>query len=229
MFLSEFSTLTLREIQLTFCLKAALWTCLNRARDAAFKWLDSCTLNRLRQATKGSKREDEMAREMMYGEVIWFDPKLGYGFVRPDGFKKDVFLHISNARMVGAKNGIVQFYYNFPIPQEYLNVCYPEKGDRLVFCLSKGKGDKLKCSPWCVERAIDEVVETLARYGEKERLEVLSVYEFLESCPICHEPRSFYGQLTQFCDCDLDEWEAEQEDFREVRLSDSPMGMTIYE
>ena len=32
---------------------------------------------------------------MIQGKLKWFDPKKGYGFIKPDDDSKDVFLHIS--------------------------------------------------------------------------------------------------------------------------------------
>ena len=32
---------------------------------------------------------------MAQGKLKWFDPKKGYGFIKPDDDSKDVFLHIS--------------------------------------------------------------------------------------------------------------------------------------
>ena len=32
---------------------------------------------------------------MAQGKLKWFDPKKGYGFIKPDDGSKDTFLHIS--------------------------------------------------------------------------------------------------------------------------------------
>ena len=32
---------------------------------------------------------------MAQGKLKWFDPKKGYGFIKPDDGSKDAFLHIS--------------------------------------------------------------------------------------------------------------------------------------
>ena len=32
---------------------------------------------------------------MIQGKLKWFDPKKGYGFIKPDDGSKDAFLHIS--------------------------------------------------------------------------------------------------------------------------------------
>ena len=32
---------------------------------------------------------------MTQGKLKWFDPKKGYGFIKPDDGSKDTFLHIS--------------------------------------------------------------------------------------------------------------------------------------
>ena len=32
---------------------------------------------------------------MTQGKLKWFDPKKGYGFIKPDDGDKDAFLHIS--------------------------------------------------------------------------------------------------------------------------------------
>ena len=32
---------------------------------------------------------------MTQGKLKWFDPKKGYGFIKPDDGSKDAFLHIS--------------------------------------------------------------------------------------------------------------------------------------
>ena len=32
---------------------------------------------------------------MIQGKLKWFDPKKGYGFIKPDDVDKDAFLHVS--------------------------------------------------------------------------------------------------------------------------------------
>ena len=32
---------------------------------------------------------------MIQGKLKWFDPKKGYGFIKPDDGDKDAFLHVS--------------------------------------------------------------------------------------------------------------------------------------
>ena len=38
---------------------------------------------------------------MAQGKIKWFDPKKGYGFIRPDDGSKDTFLHISALQKAG--------------------------------------------------------------------------------------------------------------------------------
>jgi CspA family cold shock protein len=38
---------------------------------------------------------------MPVGTVKWFNPTKGYGFIQPDGGKKDVFVHISAVERAG--------------------------------------------------------------------------------------------------------------------------------
>lgn len=47
-----------------------------------------------------------MTDEKLFGEVIWFDPKRGYGFLdwEKDGIKqKDLFVHFSDVECEGFK------------------------------------------------------------------------------------------------------------------------------
>jgi len=41
---------------------------------------------------------------MNKGKVKWFDPKKGYGFLEPDDWSKDVFIHISEVEKIGMNN-----------------------------------------------------------------------------------------------------------------------------
>jgi CspA family cold shock protein len=38
---------------------------------------------------------------MPVGTVKWFNPTKGYGFIQPEGGKKDVFVHISAVERAG--------------------------------------------------------------------------------------------------------------------------------
>lgn len=38
---------------------------------------------------------------MAVGTVKWFNPEKGYGFIRPEGGSKDVFVHISAVQRAG--------------------------------------------------------------------------------------------------------------------------------
>ncbi|MEL6217828.1 MAG: cold-shock protein [Pseudomonadota bacterium] len=40
---------------------------------------------------------------MATGSVKWFNPDKGYGFIRPDGGSKDVFVHISAVERAGLR------------------------------------------------------------------------------------------------------------------------------
>jgi cold shock protein len=47
-----------------------------------------------------------MSNEKFYGEVVWFDPKRGFGFIswEKDGAKqKDMFVHFSDVNVEGFK------------------------------------------------------------------------------------------------------------------------------
>lgn len=41
---------------------------------------------------------------MATGSVKWFNPEKGFGFIRPDGGSKDVFVHISALERSGLQN-----------------------------------------------------------------------------------------------------------------------------
>lgn len=38
---------------------------------------------------------------MQYGKIKWFDPKKGYGFIKPKGGGPDVFIHRNNVENLG--------------------------------------------------------------------------------------------------------------------------------
>lgn len=40
-----------------------------------------------------------MSEEIMKGEVIWFNDKLGFGFVKPNNGGNDLFVHYTNIVM----------------------------------------------------------------------------------------------------------------------------------
>ena len=40
---------------------------------------------------------------MATGSVKWFNPDKGYGFIRPDGGSKDVFVHTSAVERAGLR------------------------------------------------------------------------------------------------------------------------------
>lgn len=40
---------------------------------------------------------------VFYGEVIWFDPKRGYGFIKRDNGQPDLFVHFSDVNTEGFK------------------------------------------------------------------------------------------------------------------------------
>ncbi len=39
----------------------------------------------------------------MQGTVLWFNNKKGYGFIRTDDIKQDIFVHFSDIEMTGYK------------------------------------------------------------------------------------------------------------------------------
>jgi len=41
---------------------------------------------------------------MNKGKVKWFDPRKGYGFLEPDDWSEDVFIHISEVERMGLDN-----------------------------------------------------------------------------------------------------------------------------
>ncbi len=41
---------------------------------------------------------------MATGTVKWFNPTKGYGFIKPNGGDKDVFVHISAVEQAGLSN-----------------------------------------------------------------------------------------------------------------------------
>ena len=38
------------------------------------------------------------------GTVKWFSPDKGYGFIKPDNSKEDIFIHISDLQTAGLDN-----------------------------------------------------------------------------------------------------------------------------
>jgi cold shock protein len=42
-------------------------------------------------------------KEVFYGEVIWFDPKLSYGFIKRENNEPDLFVHFSDINAEGFK------------------------------------------------------------------------------------------------------------------------------
>jgi CspA family cold shock protein len=38
----------------------------------------------------------KMTEQVITGEVVWFNDKLGYGFVKPEDGGKDLFVHYTN-------------------------------------------------------------------------------------------------------------------------------------
>lgn len=38
---------------------------------------------------------------MAHGEILWFDPARGFGFIRPDMGPRDVFMHVSALEEAG--------------------------------------------------------------------------------------------------------------------------------
>ncbi|HYW34420.1 MAG TPA: cold-shock protein [Balneolaceae bacterium] len=43
---------------------------------------------------------------MQYGKIKWFDAQKGYGFIKPDEGKKDVFIHKNNVEGLRFNEGL---------------------------------------------------------------------------------------------------------------------------
>ena len=48
-----------------------------------------------------ARDEDAKGRDMATGTVKWFNATKGYGFIKPDGGGKDVFVHITALETAG--------------------------------------------------------------------------------------------------------------------------------
>ena len=55
---------------------------------------------------------------MAQGTIKWFDPKKGYGFIKPDDGSKDVFIHISAVEKSGLKTLLENQKITFEINQD---------------------------------------------------------------------------------------------------------------
>ena len=49
------------------------------------------------------KMEDNKDKKVFTGQVAWFDPRKGYGFIARDDGGRDVFVHYSDISMEGFK------------------------------------------------------------------------------------------------------------------------------
>lgn len=45
-----------------------------------------------------------MENERLSGSVVWFSDQRGYGYIRPDGWDKDIFVHYTGVNKEGFKN-----------------------------------------------------------------------------------------------------------------------------
>lgn len=50
---------------------------------------------------------------MTTGTVVWFNRKVGYGFIRNDGDGKDIFVHIAAINEAGLKSLYISQRVNF--------------------------------------------------------------------------------------------------------------------
>lgn len=55
---------------------------------------------------------------MLEGKVKWFNPQKGYGFIRPNGEKEDIFVHLNDVVASGYETLIENEEVEFEIKED---------------------------------------------------------------------------------------------------------------
>lgn len=184
--------------------------------------LDSCTLNRLRQAPKNRNVSEKMNKIVISGkqveeaEVVWFDsrPDKLYGFasVCNGDTNEEIFFHLNNQKNVDIDLDAESVFF---VKQIEALFRYPHVGDQILFVRTPGAKGRPKASPWVF---LEDWISISS---------VLDQLVFVCDCGHKMKDHSC-GQCT-CCDCGSDlNWSPNDPDnFQEIKLSDGRTGVQV--